>query len=377
VGATPLYGLYLGDLDRASNQSHGIINYAIGLAGALSRALAGNERLVVYANDHIAAELDGIDPRATRIHRVQRPANGAHRLVLDSRVVWTARRAGVGVLHFPKGILPLSIPPRGPALVTTIHDDIPMQYADGRFTKNDARAGIRSRVIANLLQRSLRRSDCVITVSEHSRAALEARAQPGGRRREIRVIGQGSSLPAQAYVPKAERDPVLLHLASPLAHKRTAFVVDSTARYVADRAVDLRLVLVGSVPDGLRVGAGAELVPGPVARADLAERSARARALLFPSASEGYGLPPVEAWLSGTPSVYDSAPAITEMARPIPGRLSSGSYAAFASALDEVLALDDAALTETREAVAAVSSWPPVAGQVLDVYRAYSSTKRS
>src|SRR5437773_8185149 len=51
------YGLYLGDLRRTRNRSHGIINYAVGLANALPAYLGPNESLSVLASDEIRAEL--------------------------------------------------------------------------------------------------------------------------------------------------------------------------------------------------------------------------------------------------------------------------------------------------------------------------------
>ena len=97
----------------------------MGLAVELSKLIDSSERLIVYANREIAEELQEMDLRFSRIHPVGRPKNHVHRLVLDSRVAWLARRHGVEVLHFPKGIVPLGLPPSAPTLIATIHDDIP------------------------------------------------------------------------------------------------------------------------------------------------------------------------------------------------------------------------------------------------------------
>jgi glycosyltransferase involved in cell wall biosynthesis len=362
------YGLYLGDLNRASNQSHGIINYAVSLAITLSKLVEPGERLVVYANPEIAEELTGFDPRLARIHRVSIPKNYAHRLVLDSQVVWLARRHGVDVLHFPKGILPLGMPRRRPALVATIHDDIAMRYAESEEARRHLPTRVRNTLIARLFMRSLRRADRVITISERSRDALLARLH--GRTRDIEVIGIASVLPELDFVPKSERGPHVLHLSSPVPHKHTAFTVGAMTRYLDEHDEDLQLLLIGGIPDGVTADdARIEHRLGPVTNAEMATVMSTARALLFASSMEGYGLPPIEAWAYGTPSIYDSAPSLEEMDRDIPVHLTERTYEVFAEALDTVLALDDAQLLELRDTVMSGSKGKDFGERILRIYR--------
>ena len=337
-------------------------------AVTLSKLVGPGERLVVYANAEIAEELTGLDTRCTRIRLVRRPRNYPHRLVLDSRVVWLARREGVDVLHFPKGILPLGLPRRRPALVTTVHDDIPMQYAESEAARKHLRARLRTTLIAKLFMRSLRRSDRVITISAASREALLARLHGAGR--DIEVVGSAPALPPLDFVPKAERAPRILHLASPVPHKNTAFTIASARRYLDERAPELRLLLVGRLPDGVTVNdARIEQRDGPVTNAEMASLMATSRALLFISSTEGYGLPPVEAWAYGTPSLYDSSPSLEEMGADVPVRLQERTYEAFAAALDTILGLDDARLLELRDLVRSGAQRNDRSARVLAIYR--------
>jgi glycosyltransferase involved in cell wall biosynthesis len=55
--------------------------------------------------------------------------------------------------------------------------------------------------------------------------------------------------------------------------------------------------------------------------AQLAQYLAHARALLFPSFSEGYGLPLVEALMLGTPAIASALPAFAEAAGQVPDYL--------------------------------------------------------
>jgi|SRR3954447_2450982 hypothetical protein len=364
------YGVYLGDLNRASNSSHGIINYAVALAVNLSKLVGPDERLVVYANPEIAKELGEIDSPLTEIRRVPLPRNDAHRLALDGRVVWQARKDGVEVLHFPKGILPLGLPRRRPALVVTIHDDIPMRYAESEAARAHLPTRLRNTLIAKLFMRSLRKADRVITISRLSRDALLAREPAAGGARGIEVIGSISTLPALPFVPRAERAPLLLHLASVVPHKNTAFTIASTLRYFRERSSDLRLLLLGTVPDGVSVDdARIDHRRGPVTNAEMAAAMSTSRGLLFVSSMEGYGLPPVEAWAYGTPSIYDSAPSLEEMGLDVPMRLPVHTYEAFAAALDTILALDDTQLLELRDTVMSGPNGNDLTAPVLRVYR--------
>ena len=201
-----------------------------------------------------------------------------------------------------------------------------MQFADGPLTRDGFRTQLPAKLIAALFMRSLRRSDCVITVSASSRQALLARLRDrrGGASRQptdIEVVGGTSQLPSWTSCRRRSgrgASSTWPHL----AHKGTAFVVASMKRYLDEREEDLRLLLLGRLPpevtlDDPRIEHRAE----PVPNAEMARLMSTARALLFVSSTEGYGLPPLEAWMYGTPSIYYSAP-LEEMSRkgPRPAR---------------------------------------------------------
>src|SRR5207249_2590593 len=88
------------------------------------------------------------------------------------------------------------------------------------------------------------------------------------------------------------------------------------------RAVDgvrLRLLTAGGLPEGFTVRAAPELAAGRlelvghVSRTVLLQVLGGACALLYPSASEGFGLPVLEAMAAGTPAVTGLAPSTREV----------------------------------------------------------------
>jgi len=78
---------------------------------------------------------------------------------------------------------------------------------------------------------------------------------------------------------------------------------------------------------------------GALPVAALREELRAARALLFLSAIEGFGLPALEAWFLGTPVCHAGGGAIEEILQGIPGACGRFDEEGFNSALDALLAL--------------------------------------
>lgn len=365
MSGTHRYGLYLADLRRARNDSHGIINYALGLAGALPAVLADDEELVVYAPPSVLEELDGLEDGA-EVHVVPESDTLARRLASDHLASprW-ARRDRLDLLHYPKGFVPLWSPATTHT-VATVHDDIAVRSSDG--TLPGLARGAKGRYFRWATLHSLRAAGSVVTVSAFSASRL---ARLGGGTAPV-VVPEASTLPLVDYVPLADRRPVLLHLGAPYPHKRTALALEWSARYRRDRRPDLGLLVLGplDLTDEARVAAdGVERRRGVLTNGEMAELLASTRALLFTSVYEGFGLPPVEAWSQGTPSTFARVAAMPEVLAGLPGGHEPDDYDGFAAALDELLALDDASLLARRAELRERYSWASVAARVRALYR--------
>ena len=369
------YGLHLADLRRDRTRSHGIINYALGLARALPATLSDDEDLVVYANPAIQDELEqhgGVEGASIRL--LDAPGGTPGRLALDHvGVLRAARRDRVEVMHFPKGFLPVWRP-EWPAFVATMHDDITVRYARGELGGRPER-GPHARYFLWSTRHTLRQAHQICTVSAFSRDRIHALAAEAGigAPPPVTVTHQASSLPSLSPLPRAAKEPWLLHIGSSLPHKRTGDAVRWAARYLARRELHLQLVVTGSVEPGvadLVRRSGGRVIEGTLSSAELADLLHRSRALLFSSSYEGFGLPPLEAYLLGTPVVYADAAAVVEVLDgAVGGYAASQGYGGFAQALDAVLALDDDEVARVRENLQNRFSWAATAGKTLEAYR--------
>jgi glycosyltransferase involved in cell wall biosynthesis len=102
-----------------------------------------------------------------------------------------------------------------------------------------------------------------------------------------------------------------------------------------------RLVLCGDAGWGLRVPDGVE-VTGYVSRERLRELYRHARAFVYPSHYEGFGIPPLEAMACGAPVIATRTGAIPEYAEDAAELIAPGDIQALRAALVRVL--DDAML---------------------------------
>ena len=257
-------------------------------------------------------------------------ANGAGTIVETHR----PRPRRVDVFHAPclEGALLRSPVP----MVVTLHDMTPLKRR-GEFLRTGL--GLRMRYLA--AQRAVR----VIVPTEA--VAGDAIEHLHLDRDRIAVIGEASASVlthrsegevAGVRARHALPDRYLLWvggLEHPEPRKRVAALADAPRR--------MPLVLVGRAGRWAQELADVHLT-GEVTDDDLAAIYTGAHALVFPSADEGFGLPPIEALACGTPVVACDVPALREVL---------GSRVTF------VAAGDFAGLIAAGEAATRPASRPP------------------
>lgn len=218
-------------------------------------------------------------------------------------VVEASRPSGVDVFHAPwidGALVRCSIPQ-----VVTVHDLVPLKRRAEYL-----RTGMRFRLRYLAAKRAER-----IIVPTHA-VKRDVVEHLGVDEERIAVIGEA---PAAAFRPRppAEVDAVLAEhglppdyllwvggLQTPDPRKRVAALAS------AERT--LPLVLAGPASRWARDLPGVH-VTGRLSDDALAALYTGARALVFPSDEEGFGLPPVEALACGTPVVACAVPGVSEV----------------------------------------------------------------
>lgn len=245
--------------------------------------------------------------------------------------------------YFPKGFLPRIHRACSPSVVT-IHDTIIQYYSDHY---PEWRTDMEYRYWASMLRHTLRHAGAILTISESAKEQIQVFME---RHRipakEITVTYEPclyEDVPQPRSPSKAE---YVLHLGSREPHKRTAWLLRLWAAE-SDRTPGLpKLHVVGRVPE--EVAHLTRQCPRIVQLPFLDDRALRsqfeaARALVFPSEIEGFGLPAVEAYYLGTPVCYTAGTSIEEILG------SAGKQGGFSlkdpdslfRALDDVLALSE------------------------------------
>lgn len=255
--------------------------------------------------------------------------------------------------YFP---LPLRLP-----AVVTVHDAIAERFPELTLPSARARFFWNAKVKLALWQ-----ARCVLTVSDY--AASEIETVLGVHRSRIRITEEAPSGVYQPDAPAADVDRVARRIGLPAGarwftyvggfnpHKHVDLLVRAHGALVRQLGPDAPfLVLAGTLDGDVFHGALAQIRraideegsaarvvwPGFVPDEDLRALHCGARALALPSASEGFGLPAVEAAACGTPVIATTASPLPRLLEGGGLFVPPGDLAALTTALG-TLATDDA-----------------------------------
>lgn len=261
-----------------------------------------------------------------------------------------------------------AVPPTSRPLVVTVHDLAFLTDPD-KFSARGIRFFNRS------LARVRQEADLVIVPS---RGTLDACAAVGIPTEKIRLIAHGVDMPAvtaaQIEEFRASRSlsrPYIMWCGTMEPRKNVTGLLEAFA-LVRDRLPGHDLVLVGPIgwgdqapvaPDGASIH-----VLGKLSRGDLARAYAGADAFCYPSFSEGFGLPVLEAMSYGVPVVTSLGTPMEELVGETGVSVDPHSSGAIAEGLLAVVAdrvaLSKKALERSRE-----FTWKAAADATVDVYR--------
>lgn len=288
----------------------------------------------------------------------------------DRRVWWdqviapqSARRLRPDVTHFTGGTLAL-LPPH--PCVLTLHD---LAWLSGAV-----RGRLYSRVYFGTVQRLLaRKADRVAADTATARDEIVERL--GIRAEKISIAGAGVDEEWFA-IARAPEDPPYVLAVGTIERRKDL----ETAVRALVHIPQLSLVSVGAQTQyAKRVQRVAQEIGvanrvhlrGYVDDPTLRALYAKARALVFPSRYEGFGLPPLQALAARLPVVASAIPVLQEVLGDCALFAKPGDEWAFADGLKRVLA-DDAALRpmlERGQMRAREFTWTAVAQRLVGLYR--------
>lgn len=283
-------------------------------------------------------------------------------------------RADVG--HFTNVNAPLAAAGQ---IVTTIHDLTTLTWPTelpGRA--NRLRGRSRRSVLRSTLPLVLRTSSAIIVPTSYVAGELR-RAYPSAGARFVVTPEAGNEMPEPALtLPDGVIRPFVLTAGKAYPHKNLARLLDAFA--IVDSEPGLSLVLVGPEdahraalrrlvddhPAGRRC-----LVLGDVDDAALSRLYHDAECFVFPSLSEGFGLPGLEAMACGAPVASSNATCLPEVYGDAAVYFDPLSPSEMAVAIESVVTDPHlrVRLIAAGARQAGSYSWRRMAEQTLEVYR--------
>jgi glycosyltransferase involved in cell wall biosynthesis len=339
----------------------GAETYVRGLLDAYARG-DGPQRLTVLANRHVMrAYADaGVPLREVRSYRPgDRDATRFAAMSLARLAPRLAARdvpRDLDVLHLPVTV-PVGVVPGVPRVVSLLdvqHHELPQMF--GR-----AERAFRAWAYDD----SARRADLVVTISEHAKAGIVRHLGLDPAR--IEVIGLG--VDHERFTPEGPaRDGLgdyVYYPANLWPHKNHDRLLEAFA------AVDdsLSLVLTGQT-FGRTVSGPRVRHLGHVPFAEIPALYRGARAVVFPSLFEGFGVPVLEAMACGTPVATSDRGSLGEIAGDAAITFDPEDVPAITAAIERV-ARDEALRSRLRDAGrahAARFTWRQAAQRHLAVY---------
>ncbi len=359
--------------------------YARELIPALLAA-APELRFTAFINREAATAGDG--PWGELLPAVPVPVHARKRVqwVLGEQTLLPAlaARARIDLVHSLASTAPLWGPFRR---VTTVHDLI---YA--RFP--DAHPGLRDRGMRLLVPAAVRRSQRVLADSQSTRTDLIELLGVAPERIDVAPLGLApirrdiavSEAQTRARLQLGERA-VLLSLSAKRPHKNLLALISALALIAAERRPLLVLPGYPTWHEAELRARAAELGVAEdvrlldwVSPAELEGLWALARAFVFPSLYEGFGLPVLEALARGVPVACSDASSLPEVAGEAALMFDPHDPRAIAGAIEALLSLEERERTRMCAlgiARAQQFTWQRTARATLDSYaRALAPSRR-
>jgi len=355
----------LADQQFAKTKTIGILNVSLGLSRALCRHLALS-RLTLLAN----ASLPQIgEPGSARVQRSDFGGiEGFGRFWWDQFAAYhAAGKTGNDWLFLPKGYASfLRRPPL--KLVTYVHDCMQEHY---RLHHPNAYPRFEGTYFRACLKATVKQSRVILVNSKFTAAELQRFAQTCGvMPPPIVPVGVGFERPPVSVPASRTR---IVVLASRWPHKLTGLAIDYTSRWQQQSNYTGSVDWVGELGEGISLSKLKNWqLHGRLNSSEYTRLQSEATAVLYFSEYEGFGMPPVEAVLTGACPVYSSIPATEEVMQGSGCSFRNESFESFAAALDKALKMPERQIQEWAEQLLVRYTWEKVAEKAVAAIQAAS-----
>ena len=294
-------------------------------------------------------------------------------------------RERIDLMHFPHFNVPVAVPC---PFVVTIHDLILFRFPTRRAsTLPPFLYSIKYAAYKAVIRLAARRARKIIAVSEWAKRDIVKTLRVPSEKIAVTYEAADGVETGQLAIPgsldlagEGITRPYFLYVGNAYPHKNLEALLAAFAGLVREGLV-AQLVLVGKSDhfyerlrrEADRLGLlerGDAVFYGFADEAELAELYRRARAYVFPSHLEGFGLPPLEAMRYGIPVAASDSSCLPEILGDAASWFNPEDGEAMKRAMREVFADEDARRRLAARGIGRVSrfSWKECAEKTYDVY---------
>lgn len=348
----------LADQDFSQTKSLGIFNLSTQLLESLSRRI-NSLQLCVLSNLTLENKLQLPADVVVQFHN-EAISSKFGRILWDQWGVYkAAKKNNSNWIFLPKGFSAFLRPP-ALKLAVYVHDAIHDFY---RVNYPGFFPWLENKYFTHCLRNTLKYSNIIFTNSDFTKEELQRLASNFKLPTPLIITaGIGFSDPKEDVVQKRNS---LLLLTSAWPHKLTKRAVDFIGRWQKQTGFSVNVELVGSLPTGMRMPTGWQhhlRLSEPMYRKLLRE----SKLLLFFSAYEGFGMPPVEAMIAGTCPVFSDLAVTREVMGGRGFSFSNDSYESFVQAMEKAINLPQAQIRLWAEQLLERHNWDKVINVIIN-----------
>ncbi len=330
--------------------------------------LKTTHKFVILTKQHRMDFMHKIAPKFTAVECPYKEFTFAEQLDLLKQL----RKLEPDLVHFGMAQQPILY--RGKA-VTTMHDLTTARFRNP--SKNWLLFTIKQLVYKWVNKIAARKSRAVITASEFVKDDVAKFAHINSRKITVTYEAAEPIIDKATPVDEVVNQQFIMYVGRPMPHKNLARLIEAFNLIRQSRPA-LKLVLAGRLDDNYRRierHVLHEKIKNVVFTDFVSDGQLRwlyehTEAYVFPSLSEGFGLPGLEAMVAGAPVVSSNATCLPEVYKDGAEYFDPLSVEDMASAIGRVLDDDklSAQLVRHGHAVAAKYSWQRTAQETLAVY---------